>query len=81
MKSGFFEKSENLRTYLCPGNEMPEQYTKTKHFIPKVMLLCAVARPQYDYNGKSYFDEKIRLRSFLTWYQHEDALAIFPLVL
>lgn len=61
----FYLKRENQRMYLGPEEVMPERSTKSKHFIPKVMFLCAVARPQYDYNRKSYFDGKIGLWPFV----------------
>lgn len=61
----FFVNSENQKIYLGPEREMPGRNTKSKYFIPKVMFLCAVAHPQYDYNRKSYFNEKIGFWPFI----------------
>lgn len=50
----FFVKPENQKIYFGFEEKLPEQNTKSRHFIPMDMFLCAVARPQYDYNRKRY---------------------------
>eukprot|EP00171_Calliarthron_tuberculosum_P001066 IDg1066t1 len=45
--------------YMTPEEDMPHRNVKSKHFIPKVMFMCAVARPRYDRHRKRQFDGKI----------------------
>jgi hypothetical protein len=47
------------RYYLVPGEAPPERTTSHKNHIPKVMFLCAVARPRFDPGRNQWFDGKI----------------------
>ena len=47
------------RYYLVPGEEAPERTTSHKSHVPKVMFLCAVARPRYDPGRNQWFDGKV----------------------
>jgi hypothetical protein len=47
------------RYYLVPGEPPPERTTSHKNHIPKVMFLCAVARPRWDPGRNQWFDGKI----------------------
>ncbi|RHY60325.1 hypothetical protein DYB38_011457 [Aphanomyces astaci] len=56
----WFNADKNIhKVYLTEGEE-PEQRTwSSKRFIPKVMVLTAVARPRHDDEGGTNFDGKI----------------------
>lgn len=44
---------------------MTEWHTRSNHFIMKVIILCAVARPQYFKNKTSCLDRKLGLWPFV----------------
>jgi len=44
--------------------EDPKQVTTNKNFVPKVMILCAVARPRWDPGRNCQFDGKIGMWPF-----------------
>lgn len=52
--------------YLTFCEEETRRATKSKHFITKVMFICAVARRRYNPNTHSTFDWKIALLDFVT---------------
>lgn len=43
----------------------PHRETQSKRFVPKVMFMCAVARPWYGSNGDLLFDGKIGIFPFI----------------
>ena len=47
------------RYYLVPGEAPPQRDSAHKNHIPKVMFLCAVARPRYDPGRNQWFDGKV----------------------
>ena len=51
--------------YLLPDEEEPTRAIQNKNCIGKVMLLCAVARPRYDRDGKLTFSGKIGMWPFV----------------
>jgi hypothetical protein len=55
----FFLTTDGKQYYLSKENPIPHQSIGHKSHIPKVMLLCAVARCQFDANGNCIFDGKI----------------------
>jgi hypothetical protein len=61
----FFVSKPTVKAYLAPGEEEPHRSTKSKKYITKVMFLCAVARPRFDYTAKHYFDGKIGMWPFV----------------
>ena len=54
------------KVYMGPDERKPERQTRHKNFITKVMFLAAVARPQFDYNRRKWFDGKIGLWPFVS---------------
>ena len=60
----FFMKRKNSRVYLTPDEYDDEekedfQTRGNKRWIQKIMFLCAVARPRWDYQRNCWFDGKI----------------------
>lgn len=51
--------------YLNVEEEVPCRSYKIMKFIVKVMFLAVVARPFWDHNRKSYFNEKLRIWFFV----------------
>ena len=60
----FYLTENSRRFYLMDDEEAPERKTKSKRFRTKVMFLCAVARPRYDFCAKQNFDGKIGIWPF-----------------
>ena len=59
----WFSLTKVNRTFiLTPDEEPPHRSVQSKHFIPKVMFLCAVARPRAV--GDDMFDGKIGIWPF-----------------
>jgi hypothetical protein len=52
------------RYYLVPGEDLPERSVKNKDKIPKVMFLCAVARPCFLHATNQWFDGKLGIWPF-----------------
>lgn len=52
--------------YLSSDEELTQGITKNKTFIAKALVLCALARPRYNYNKYKIFDEKIGVWPFVT---------------
>ncbi|XP_074299780.1 uncharacterized protein LOC141630947 [Silene latifolia] len=57
----FYLTKINQRYYLVNSESLPERCVQSKAFIPKIMFMCAVARPIYDANDEVIFDGKIGL--------------------
>ncbi|MCP4504234.1 MAG: hypothetical protein GY822_30295 [Deltaproteobacteria bacterium] len=55
----FYLKKEKGKYYLVDGERVPLRVTKSKRFIPKIMFLCAVARPRWDSRKNQKWDGKI----------------------
>uniref|UniRef100_H3G690 Transposase n=1 Tax=Phytophthora ramorum TaxID=164328 RepID=H3G690_PHYRM len=55
----FYEDHDKRSYLLFPGEEPPHRTRKSKRFIPKTMLLAAVARPRYNHHRKCRWDGKI----------------------
>ena len=53
------------KIYLLPHEVGPERNTQSKKIIPKIMFLCAAARPRFDTSKSQYFDSKIGLWPFI----------------
>ena len=49
---------EKRAYYMTPREEQPYRHAKSKRYIGKVMFLCAVARPRYDFRKRRLFDGK-----------------------
>ena len=64
MRSGIYLTENSRRYYLTSDEEEPVRKTRGKHFSTKVMFLCAVARPRYDFHTKQNFDGKIQIWPF-----------------
>ncbi|XP_062208383.1 uncharacterized protein LOC133909852 [Phragmites australis] len=47
------------RYYTIPGEDEPTRTCKNKNFIPKIMILTALARPRFNSDGNCTFDGKI----------------------
>ncbi|ETV67858.1 hypothetical protein H257_15982 [Aphanomyces astaci] len=62
----FNADKDRRKVYLTKGERIGRRACKSKRFIPKVMFLAAVARPQYDDAGNLIFDGKIGMWPFVT---------------
>lgn len=60
----FYLSEETLTLYLADDEPPPKRSCKSKRFVPKVMFLCAVARPRFDDDGVCTFDGKIGMWPF-----------------
>jgi hypothetical protein len=60
----FYLTQTNKKFYLAPGEAEPHRTAKSKRFVPKVMFLCATARPRWDTTRNVYFDGKIGMWPF-----------------
>ena len=60
----FHVDESNCKFYLADGERPPTRTTRHKSHIPKVMFLCAVARPRWDPHLKQYWDGKIGMWPF-----------------
>jgi hypothetical protein len=69
----FFLTQKDRTYYLTEDEEDVTRRVRHQSHIPKVMFLCAVARPRFDRNGVCTFDGKIGLWPFL-----EDYLTVRP---
>ena len=54
----FYITKERENYYILPEETPPHRSTKSKRYISKIMFLCAVSRPQYDFKAKRFFDGK-----------------------
>ncbi|RHY74159.1 hypothetical protein DYB38_013254 [Aphanomyces astaci] len=62
----FNADKDRRKVYLTKGETPKGRACKSKRFIPKVMFLAAVARPQFDADGNLVFDGKIGMWPFIT---------------
>lgn len=60
----FFLKKTKRRVYLTPTEDLPYISAQSKRHIPKLMFLCAVARPRVDPSNGQMFDGRIGLWPF-----------------
>ncbi|RHY05968.1 hypothetical protein DYB25_011449 [Aphanomyces astaci] len=60
----FNADKDRRKIYVTEGEELPPRSCKSKRSIPKVMLLAAVMRPQWDSSGNCIFDGKIGFWAF-----------------
>jgi hypothetical protein len=60
----FYMIETKSRCYLASDEDIPAIYVKHKCHIPKIMFLCAVARPRYDTDKKAWWDGKIGIWPF-----------------
>jgi hypothetical protein len=49
----------SVKYYLTPDEDVPDRHVCNKRNIEKVMFLCAITRPRYDYHKKKEYDGKI----------------------
>lgn len=61
----FFLCKETNTFYLAKDEANPHIESKSKRFLPKVMFLCAVARPRFDDDGLCVFDGKLGIWPFV----------------
>ncbi|ETV97349.1 hypothetical protein H310_09686 [Aphanomyces invadans] len=61
----FYLTKVKRKFYVYDDEEVAVRAVKSKQFITKVMFLAAVARPQYDYTKKAYFDGKVGVWPFV----------------
>lgn len=62
----FYLVKDRKRYYHLNDETAPHRSVQSKRFITKVMFLCAVARPRYDYHRKRMFDGKLGIWPFIT---------------
>ena len=60
----FYIKQDRQRYYLLPDEPLSNRKCLSKRHLPKIMFLCAVARPRYDYRSKQWFDGKLGIWPF-----------------
>nr|ABF93607.1 transposon protein, putative, Mariner sub-class [Oryza sativa Japonica Group] len=58
---------KTVRYYVAPTASRRIRTIQNKNFIPKIMILTALARPRFDSNGKCIFDGKIGCFPFVTY--------------
>jgi hypothetical protein len=63
----FYITKRTARYYTTPDEQQPTRSSKNKNFIPKIMFLCALARPRFDSEGNCTFDGKIGCFPFVTY--------------
>ncbi|CAO2841385.1 unnamed protein product [Amaranthus hypochondriacus] len=62
----FYLTRETQTYYLAPGEIEPHRECQSKRFIPKIMFMCAVAKPIFSSDGQCEFDGKIDIWPFIT---------------
>ncbi|XP_057770889.1 uncharacterized protein LOC130990682 [Salvia miltiorrhiza] len=62
----FYLTKTKDRYYLMPDEVEPYRTCKSKRYIPKIMFMCAVARPIIDSDGTVLFDGKFGIFPFTT---------------
>ncbi|XP_025876903.2 uncharacterized protein [Oryza sativa Japonica Group] len=58
---------KTVRYYAAPTASRRIRTIQNKNFIPKIMILTALARPRFDSNGNCIFDGKIGCFPFVTY--------------
>jgi hypothetical protein len=66
-KKWFNITKNTQRYYTAPGELQPIRTCKNKNYIPRIMILTAVARPRFDSNENCTFDGKIGCFPFVTY--------------
>ncbi|XP_074293213.1 uncharacterized protein LOC141620174 [Silene latifolia] len=61
----FYISKPTTRFYLGKNEVPPHRTVQSKHFIQKVMFMCAVTRPKYGPNGEVVFDGKLGIWPFV----------------
>ncbi|ETV71519.1 hypothetical protein H257_13182 [Aphanomyces astaci] len=62
----FNADKDHRKVYLTKGEAPEGRACKSKRFLPKVIFLAAVTRPQYDAGGNLVFDGEIGMWPFIT---------------
>lgn len=62
----FYKTKGSQNYYLSNEEEEPYRSCQSKHYIDKIMFLCAVRRPRFDEDGNCTFDGKIGMFPFVT---------------
>ncbi|XP_057532862.1 uncharacterized protein LOC130810746 [Amaranthus tricolor] len=62
----FYLTRETQTYYLATVEVEPHRECQSKRFIPKIMFMCAVAKPIFTTNGDVFFDGKIGIWLFIT---------------
>jgi hypothetical protein len=55
----FWLSKDGKKYILVEGEEAPKRNVKHKKYMSKVMFLCAIARPRYDYTKNCWWDGKL----------------------
>jgi hypothetical protein len=55
----FFVNKPTVKCYTAPEEDEPQRTSMSKRFPTKVMIICAVARPQWDTRANKCFDGKL----------------------
>jgi hypothetical protein len=55
----FFLSKDGKKYILVEGEKAPQRHVKHKKYMSKVMFLCAIARPRFDYNKQCWWDGKL----------------------
>ncbi|MCP4502171.1 MAG: hypothetical protein GY822_19615, partial [Deltaproteobacteria bacterium] len=61
----FYLKPVKSKYYLVEGEDTHLHVSKSTRFIPKVMFVCAVARPRFDTRDNQHFDGKLGIWPFV----------------
>jgi hypothetical protein len=64
-KKWFFISEKQLRCYVAPDKQPPEQNAQNRDHLIKVMFLCAIAHPRFIAAGDCIFDGKIGMWPFV----------------
>ncbi|XP_057545833.1 uncharacterized protein LOC130824831 [Amaranthus tricolor] len=64
MKCCFYITRTQQTFYLTPDEIEPHREIQSKRFVPKIMFMCAVARPIFSSEGEMIFDGKIGIFPF-----------------
>ena len=62
----FYICTESSTFYIAKDEKEPHFQAKSKRYLPKVMFLCAVARPRFDSSGQCVFDGKLGIWPFVS---------------
>lgn len=61
----FYLKKDKQNYYLLPDRKQTHRYVKSKCFIPKVILLCAMPRPRHGNYRNSFLNREIGMKIFV----------------
>ena len=62
----YFTRAAQQTYYLTPREEEPHRDIQSKRYVPKIMFMCAVAKPLFSNDGELIFDGKIGIFPFTT---------------